>query len=154
MTSDSPKFKLPIVVATSQNKMNNFRHKIILPLIIHSFYNPAIWYCHSLLIVRFSFNVNTIYCHDINIVTLLLAHITTCMKRSRIEHYNPSCIKQLSPAWDARFMNKQKSIYICSILIKNLLMYACYCTIRYSISQCIVYVLAELKTQRLFIVTK
>ena len=85
VTSDSPKFKLPIVVATSQNKMNNFRHQITLPLIIHSFYNPAIWYCHSLLIVKFSFYVNTIYCHDINIVTLLLAEITTCVQRSRIE---------------------------------------------------------------------
>ena len=90
VTSDSPKFKLPIVVATSQNKMNNFRHQIILPLIIHSFYNPAIWYCHSLLIVKFSFYVNTIYCHDINIVNLLLADITTCVHRSRIETTIPA----------------------------------------------------------------
>ena len=77
VTSDSPKFKLPIVVATSQNKMNNFKHQITLSLIIHSFYNPAIWYCHSLLIVKFSFYVNTIYCHDINIVTFLLADACT-----------------------------------------------------------------------------
>ena len=121
VTSDSPKFKLPIVVATSQNKMNNFRHQITLPLIIHSFYNPAIWYCHSLLIVKFSFYVNTIYCHDINMVILLLADSTTIHAPSSHWNYNHSCIKQLFPAWVAGFRNKQKSIYICSILIKYLI---------------------------------